>query len=171
MNELPAAPERPWRLSARLLLVDPADRVLLVPVHDDEASWWDLPGGGVEAGESTAQAAVRETLEETGYAVAPADVGPVCWSGEVVFRWLGAWRWSRQIVHLARPSALADPAPVVLTADEVGTHGPAAWWTLADAVRDRLPVPPFHDVADLGDLLAGRVVTGAMVRWPPAAAP
>lgn len=30
---------------------------------------WDLPGGGVEAGESPGEAAVRECFEETGYQV------------------------------------------------------------------------------------------------------
>jgi len=166
VSGLPPAPLRPWRLSARLLVVDPADRVLLVPVQDDEAAWWDLPGGGVEAGESTAQAAVRETLEETGYAVPLAAVGPVCWSGEVVFRWLGRWTWSRQVVHLARPADVGVPAAVAFTAEEAATHGAARWWTVAEATRERLPIPPFGTAAALGELVNGAVVTEAFVRWP-----
>src|SRR4051812_27317468 len=42
-------------------------RVLLAQREDFEV--WNLPGGAVEAGESLTQAAVRETLEETGVAV------------------------------------------------------------------------------------------------------
>lgn len=32
---------------------------------------WEIPGGRIEPGEDAAQAAARETLEETGYAVGP----------------------------------------------------------------------------------------------------
>jgi ADP-ribose pyrophosphatase YjhB (NUDIX family) len=44
-------------------------KVLLVKREDYEV--WDLPGGGIDAGESAAQAVVRETLEETGLLVEP----------------------------------------------------------------------------------------------------
>ncbi|MBA3417313.1 MAG: NUDIX domain-containing protein [Geodermatophilaceae bacterium] len=158
-------PPRPWRLSARLLLVDPLDRVLLVPVADAEGSWWDLPGGGVEPGESTVAAAVRETLEETGYAVPVHLVGPPCWSGEVVFRWLGAWHWSRQVVHAARAPVLPDPVPVALTEEESGTHGAARWWSVAQAADQRLDIPPFERPEELAELVAGGCVRDAFVRW------
>ena len=167
MSEPPPAPSRPWRLSARLLLVDSEDRVLLVPVRDGDAAWWDLPGGGVEAGETPAQAAVRETLEETGYAVPPAAVGPVCWSGEVVFRWLGRWHWSRQVVYLARPDRLDDPGVLALTEEESGTHGPARWVPVDDIRAGFVVVAPHDDPAMVGRLVAGEVIDGSLVRWVP----
>lgn len=39
--------------------------------------WWEIPGGGVRAGESSEEAVRREVLEETGIDVAGADGGYV----------------------------------------------------------------------------------------------
>ena len=39
------------------------------------AGWWEVPGGGVVAGESSADAVKREILEETGIDVTGADGG------------------------------------------------------------------------------------------------
>ncbi|MFC3492861.1 NUDIX hydrolase [Glycomyces rhizosphaerae] len=68
----------PVRRSARVLLVDGDDRVLLffnqgsvVPGGD---SYFTV-GGGVEAGESLPETAVREVFEETGLRVAPEALG------------------------------------------------------------------------------------------------
>nr|WP_194719818.1 NUDIX domain-containing protein [Cellulosimicrobium arenosum] len=70
-----------FRRGARVLLLDDADRLLLVRGHDvdqPERTWWFTVGGGIEAGESDVAAALRELAEETGIALAPADlVGPV----------------------------------------------------------------------------------------------
>jgi 8-oxo-dGTP diphosphatase len=50
-------------------------RVLLVRRHaDDGAPPWVLPGGNVEPGESSEDAAAREALEETGLTVRPRRV-------------------------------------------------------------------------------------------------
>lgn len=160
-------PPRPWRLSARLLAVDPAGRILLVPVDDGEGAWWDLPGGGVEPGESTAAAAIRETAEETGYVV-PADlVGALCWTGEVCFRWRGGWHWSRQAVHLARVPTLADPGALARTDEEVGTHGAARWVPLIDVLSGAVAVAPCDDPTALTRMLAGERIDAGLTTWRP----
>jgi 8-oxo-dGTP pyrophosphatase MutT (NUDIX family) len=70
------------RRAARVLLVDDAGRVLLFRGHDparpDKGSWWFTVGGGLDDGETTRAAAVRELFEETGLRVdADALEGPV----------------------------------------------------------------------------------------------
>ncbi len=66
-----------WRPTARILLADPEGRVLLFSAREpDGERWWFTPGGGVHRGETVRAAAVRELLEETGYACAEADLGP-----------------------------------------------------------------------------------------------
>ncbi|WP_283133164.1 NUDIX hydrolase [Rhizohabitans arisaemae] len=69
------------RASARVLLTDRRDRVLLLrhrPDGNDPARHvWFTPGGGVRAGEAVPEAAVREIREETGYPLTPERLGPV----------------------------------------------------------------------------------------------
>lgn len=67
------------RPSARLLVLSPVNRVLLFRFTHSEGPlagqvYWATPGGGVEAGETFAQAAVREFEEEVG--IAFDSIGP-----------------------------------------------------------------------------------------------
>jgi 8-oxo-dGTP pyrophosphatase MutT (NUDIX family) len=69
------------RTAARAILIDQKERVLLIwgcdPAKPEDGSWWYTPGGGVEPGESFAEALRRELQEEIGL-----DVNHV---GEVIF--------------------------------------------------------------------------------------
>ncbi|WP_440903751.1 NUDIX domain-containing protein [Catenovulum sp. SX2] len=50
-----------------LIIVNPENEILLIKRRKDNRVYWVFPGGGVEDGESLADAAIRETLEETSH--------------------------------------------------------------------------------------------------------
>jgi len=60
----------PRHLVAVLVLIEQAGAILLVQSKFAEEPW-GLPGGLLEVGESVAQAAAREVLEETGLVIQP----------------------------------------------------------------------------------------------------
>lgn len=65
-------------LAAGAVITDAQGRVLLVlRGHDPQKGRWSIPGGSVEPGETLAEAAQREVLEETGLHV---QVGEELWS-------------------------------------------------------------------------------------------
>jgi 8-oxo-dGTP diphosphatase len=77
------------RRSARLLIIEPAGRVLLFRFVFRKGAlagedYWATPGGGVEEGETFEQAAIRELREETGIRV--ESVGPQVGQREFVLQ-------------------------------------------------------------------------------------
>src|SRR6266568_7173050 len=55
-----------FRIAASALIFD-GERVLLA--HRRDIDWWNLPGGGMEVGETVDEAVCREVREETGLEV------------------------------------------------------------------------------------------------------
>lgn len=145
-----------------MFVLDPAGRLLLLDSADPGAPpdkrWWELPGGGVENGETAAEAGVREVLEETGVSVPLDAVGPCRWRQDTVFTWRGARHEARCEGRLAHLSAPPSYAPVVLTGPEVGTILGIRWWTPAELEASRERFFPRHVPALLQRLRAGEDV-------------
>ena len=56
-----------FRIGVNALIFDDEGRILLG--HRRDINWWNLPGGGMEAGETVDEALCREVSEETGLKV------------------------------------------------------------------------------------------------------
>ncbi|SCL40320.1 ADP-ribose pyrophosphatase YjhB, NUDIX family [Micromonospora pallida] len=77
------------RPTARVVLLDENDQLLMLRIHDPSATrgpnplpadFWLLVGGGVKSGESYEEAARREVFEETG--IRDVSLGPCVWTQE-----------------------------------------------------------------------------------------
>lgn len=148
------------RPGARVILLDAEARVLLMHGISEKTSVPDLwfgPGGGLEPGETSLEAARRELWEETG--ITEVEWGPLVWQRRMVWRWDETWYDGAEDYFLAR---IVGPTPLVAwqlqTDMERESDAGHRWWTLEEiaAALDQVFVP--RALAELlAPLLEGRL--------------
>lgn len=124
------------RVTARVLPVDPSGRVLLLhgwrPERPDEPFWFTV-GGGVEPGESLAEAAARELAEETGIRVGPAELGAAIGEFDHEFDW-GRSHIRQRETYFAHATGEVEVTLAGLDEIERDTTDRAEWWAPGDLV-------------------------------------
>src|SRR4051794_24848853 len=140
------------RPSARVLLINGQDRLLLIRARLEAEEVWLTPGGGVREGETFEEAALRELWEETG--VGDVDLGPCVWMRTHVFPWDGKVYKQQERYY----PVLVDEVEITDQYREEAERGVLAdyrWWSLAEIdASDAIFVP-----RQLG-LLLPRVLAG-----------
>ncbi|TWD83145.1 NUDIX domain-containing protein [Kribbella amoyensis] len=124
------------RTTARVLPVRPDGKVLLLhgwdPLKPDVPYWFTI-GGGVEAGETAAQAGSRELREEVGIVLPPEALGRPVATNTIEFEWGGCPIIQRQTFFAVGVDAVevtfANQEELEL--ETISAHG---WWD-ADALE------------------------------------
>jgi 8-oxo-dGTP pyrophosphatase MutT (NUDIX family) len=147
------------RVAARVLLVDPAQRLLLFQgfdPHVPEESFWFTVGGGLEPGEELLAGAQRELREETGLRLPPERMlGPV-WLRRVQFIFEGVEYDSDEWFFLTALTDAADVDTAGFTDLENRTVRGHRWWTADDLRRTTETIYPLQ----LAELLPGLLTDG-----------
>lgn len=146
-------PERP---TARVLLLDAHDRILLMkgrlPGHPERDGAWFTVGGGCEPGESYLEAAAREIVEETG--ITDFELGPIVWVRAGVLH-IPEPRFFQERYIVARCEG-CEPDRGGWDALERDLIDDIRWWTLAELIATTDAVFPGGLAERLPDILSGR---------------
>ncbi|WP_438490412.1 NUDIX hydrolase [Streptomyces sp. S186] len=117
------------RQVSRVVLLDPEDRILLLHGFEPDRpaeTWWFTPGGGLEGGETRAEAARRELAEETG--ITGVTLGPLLWKRRCAFPFDGR-RWEQdEWYYLARTHRTATDTAGHTDLERRSVSG-LKWWT------------------------------------------
>jgi len=146
------------RIGARVLLLDPIDRVLLIHALDPADPghhWWELPGGGLDEGEDLRGAARRELAEESGIVL--ATLGRELWVRESRFRYKCRDHHRIEHVFLGRTPTTVPHVPVKPTENERAGLIERRWWSAHELRQCTDKLLPATLPALFDDLLADRL--------------
>ena len=158
------------RRSARVLLLDDEGRVLLfrclLNAADPSAGdLWMAPGGGVEDGESLAEAASRELREETGVSVDADALGEAVAvsSGYANLGWAsGVFRDDYFVARVAAPVIDTSGLLAGLEKDTFVEH---RWWSADELAATEETVVPSRLAALVTTLADGRPPHPVRLPW------
>lgn len=156
LNDVLGNPGRRRRRAARAVVLDPQERVLLINASDPAArhagDWWEIPGGGIDPGESAEQAIRRELWEEAG--IGEAEVGPCIWTQTVQFTF-GGWHFDQdEWIHIVRCDG-SSRGPAGLESLERLAFGVQQWWPLEQMIEQQPRTIPYRMTEFLPDVLSG----------------
>jgi 8-oxo-dGTP pyrophosphatase MutT (NUDIX family) len=158
------------RTSVRVVLRDLGGQVLLFdtvdPLNPALGSWWELPGGGMEPGESIAWTAARELAEETGLVLPLDRFEPSTWTRTATY--LRRGRRVLQHEHVvAATIALSAPVPSRehRTAEELEDYVGHRWWSVQDVQASKARFFPGRLPDLLAAFLAGERIVEPFEWW------
>lgn len=116
----------PLRPAVRAVVLDDAERVLLVRFDWPDKSVWAPPGGGLERDETHEDAIRRELAEECG--LRDFELGPWIWTRAHWFAGIPGWGGQEERLYLVRTTTF-EPTPD-WSRDELAAEGIGGtrWW-------------------------------------------
>jgi 8-oxo-dGTP pyrophosphatase MutT (NUDIX family) len=154
------------RLTARVLLLDPHDRILLMKgrLPGDAAGprFWFTVGGEREPGEGVLGTAAREIVEETG--LTDSQLGPIVWTSEALI----AFGERGETLHFKEAYVFARTkgGPLSRAGWMPGEHeliDELRWWTLSELRQSEETIYPIGLAELLDDVVAGRIPAEPLV--------
>jgi 8-oxo-dGTP pyrophosphatase MutT (NUDIX family) len=158
------------RNAVRLVVLGIDDRILLFhtrdPTYPELGTWWELPGGGIDPGETYADTAARELAEEAGIEVGSDQIGRPTWRRTATFRFRGQRRLQHEQVLVVR---LRERGPAVDGSGRVDFEGEDyfgfRWWPVTAVVASRQRFYPGRLPEFLPFVLAGEPVDEPFEVW------
>lgn len=155
-----------------MVVLNSEQRVFLIkaidPADPFAPPWWEIPGGGMDPGETSAETAARELEEEAG--IVRAEVGPVVWTQSVQFTFAGLFFDQDEFIHVAWTDQ-TELAATRLESLEAMAFQEARWWTLDEVVNAETAFLPPRLPELLPALVAGELPDPPLDISPPPIVP
>jgi mutator protein MutT len=135
------------RYVARVLVINDAQEVFLLRGRDsslpDRAPFWFTPGGKIDPGETSGEAAARELREEVGLNASPQDLGHIIGEETSDYHFEGQ-AYRQYGVFYAYRSNEAGLASDTWSEMEARTIDQGRWWRLDELEATQETIYPAH---------------------------